>query len=80
MSARGSPGAMISSHSSTLRSWRTLPGQSADCSSASASGDSRRGGRPAASAARAMKYSASIGMSARRSASDGTRIGTTLSR
>ena len=72
ISARASPVAMISSHSSTLRSWRTLPGQLADWNRASASADSLRTGRPDASAARTMKYSVSIGMSARRSESGGT--------
>ena len=42
----GSPGAMISIHSTALRSWRTSPGQSVVCSTAIASSLIGRGGRP----------------------------------
>ena len=76
-----SPGAMISSHSTMLRSWRTLPGQSPICSSAIASSQIARAGSPAASAARCMKWRGEhrdVGRAARPGA--GTRSGTTFSR
>ena len=46
ITASGSPPARIISRSTLLRSWRTLPGQSCDCSTASASAPIVRLGRP----------------------------------
>jgi hypothetical protein len=48
MTASGSPPARIISRSTLLRSWRTLPGQSCDCSTAIASSPIWRFGRPVA--------------------------------
>ena len=42
----GSPGAMISIHSTALRSWRTSPAHSVVCMTAMASSLIGRGGRP----------------------------------
>ena len=61
-------GARISSRSTTLRSWRTLPGQSWPCSAASASSPIARGRQAGRIGdARACRWSASSGMSSRRS-------------
>ena len=80
ITASGSPPARIISRSTLLRSWRTLPGQSCDCSTAMASSPISRLGNPVAYEICSMKYSMRCGMSSRRSASGGTRIGTTESR
>ena len=72
MGSPGSPGAMISSRSMTLRSSLTLPGQSYACMAAMASSPMLLRGRPADSAARSMKKRASSGMSSRRSRNGGT--------
>src|SRR5229473_3314418 len=77
ITASGSPPARIISRSTLLRSCRTLPGQSCDCNTAIASSPTRRFGRPVACEICSMKYSTSTGTSSRRSASGGTRIGTT---
>ena len=77
ISASGSPAARIISRSILLRNWRMLPGQSCDCSTAIASGAIGRGGAPMSALTRSRKYSISAGMSSRRSASEGERIGTT---
>ena len=73
----GSPPARIINRSTLFRSWRTLPGQSCDCSTAMASSPMMRLGRPVASEICSMKYPIKWGMSSRRSESGGTRIGTT---
>ena len=80
ITASGSPPARIISRSTLLRSWRTLPGQSCDCSTAMASSPIRRLGSPVACEIWCMKYSIRLGISSRRSANGGTRIGTTESR
>ena len=66
--------------STLLRSWRTLPGQSCDWSTAIASSAMRLRGRPVEARDLLHGRSRSVRYVLRRSASDGMRIGTTLRR
>ena len=61
MTASGSPPARIISRSTLLRSWRTLPGQSCDCSTAIASSPILRRGRPVDCDICSMKWSTQVG-------------------
>ena len=81
IAASGSPAARIISRSTLLRSCRMLPGQSCDCRTAIASSAMRRCGMPVVWRHLLHEESrSSSGISSRRSASGGTRTGTTASR
>ncbi len=80
MRASPSPAARMVAASTAWASWRTLPGHSAASAARNASRDIVMRGSAWFSHAWAQKWAASSTMSERRSASDGTRSGSTCRR